>query len=597
MNNTSLQRTTRLYRRIFSYILPYWPILVLGILANALYASIDAGFTYMLKPFMNRGFIDKDMAFIQWIPLIIVVGIAARGVVHSGGSYCMTWVARKVIMVFRQRLFNHMIRLPARYYDQSTSGQLLSKLLYDVEQIAHVSADALTTFVQSACLVVGLLLVMFVISWQLSAFFLITVPFVALIVKFSNRRIRRVSRAVQESMGEVTQIAEEVIEGYRAVRIFGGENYEITKFNRATELSRRRDMKVAATQALNILGVECVVALGIAAIVLAVIHLSATISITAGGFFAIMAAMLQLIKPMKNLTTMNSIIQRGMAGAESVFNLLDEPLEPESGDKILDKVQGAICYQAVSFVYQDTEKTILHQISFEAKSGQTIALVGRSGSGKSTLVNLLPRFYEGFAGKITIDGVDIRELNLTHLRQQIALVSQNITLFNDTVANNIAYGLMGKVSREAIEEAAKNACALEFINDLPKGLDTLIGENGVLLSGGQRQRIAIARAILKNAPILILDEATSALDTESERYVQTALDAVMSNRTTLVIAHRLSTIEKANHILVMDEGHLVEQGTHHELLLADGYYAKLYRMQFVDGRVSNAAEVDRPLVV
>lgn len=586
MKTTTFQRTTHLYKRVFHYILPFWPMLLLGVLANMAYAGIDAGFTYMLKPFMNRGFIDKDMDFIQWVPLIIVVGIGLRGMVHAGGSYCMTWVARHVIKVFRQRVFAHMVHLPARYYDQSSSGQLLSKLLYDVEQIAHVSADTLTTFVQSVCLVIGLLSVMFIISWQLSLLFLITVPFVAVIVKYSNRRIRRVSRSVQESMGEVTHIAEEVIEGYRVVRIFGGETYEVNKFNQATELSRRRDMKVAVTQAYNVFGVELVVAIGISAIVYAVIHLSTVIPTTAGSFLAIIAAMLLLIKPMKNLTTMNSIIQRGLAGAESIFNLLDEPLEKERGQQVLQNVKGSISYQGVNFAYGAEEKLVLQNIDFTVEPGQTIALVGRSGSGKSTLVNLLPRFYEGFTGKIMIDGCDIQTLSLHSLRQQISLVSQQTTLFNDTIANNIAYGMLGNVDRYAIEQAAKAACAMEFIAALPQGLDTLIGENGVLLSGGQRQRLAIARAILKDAPILILDEATSALDTESERYVQTALDAVMKNRTTLVIAHRLSTIENADHILVMDAGKIVERGSHQNLLQQNGYYAKLYHMQFTEQRKS-----------
>lgn len=569
-----------LSRRLSTYIWPFWPVLAFGILANIFYSGTDAFFTYLLKPFMNKGFIDRDDQFLQYVPLIILVGITFRGIVSSVGGYCMTWVARNVVKVFRQQVFRHVLSLPAKYYDKTSSGQLLSKLLYDVEQISQVGAEALTTLVQSICLVIGLLVVMFIISWQLSLFFLGTVPFIALIVRYTNKRIRRVSHKVQESMGEVTDIAEESIEGYKVVRIFGGQDYEIKKFERATELSRQRDMKVAITKAYNICGVQIVIALGIASIIFVAIKLSSVILITAGGFLSIIAAMLQLIKPMKNLTTVTSVIQRGLAGAESIFNLLDVELEKDTGTGVLHKVQGRIGFHDVSFAYYPDSEPVLKQINFTIQPGQTVALVGRSGSGKTTLASLLPRFYDINQGMISIDDVDIQQLTLANLRQHIALVNQQVTLFNDTVANNIAYGYMGDVTEEQIIQAANAAHAMEFVEQFPQGIHTLVGENGVLLSGGQRQRLAIARAILKDSPILILDEATSALDTESERLIQAALEEVMRNRTTLVIAHRLSTIENADLIMVIDEGQIVEVGNHQQLLAKSGHYANLYHMQF-----------------
>ncbi|KTC87595.1 MULTISPECIES: lipid A export permease/ATP-binding protein MsbA [Legionella] len=577
MNKKPLGKTGPLYRRLLSYVKPFWPVLLLGIFANILYSVIDAGFTYMMRPFLDKGFIHIDLDFVKKIPFIVLIGITVRGLVSSLGSYCMTWVARSVVKVLRQRVFSHIVKLPADYYDEATSGQLLSKILYDVEQVAQVSADALTDFVQNTCLVIGLLTVMFVICWQLSLMFLLTIPFVGFIVAYTNKRVRRISHKVQKSMGEVTEIAGEVIDGYRVVRIFGGEQHEVEKFDRATEISRKNDMKVAVSKAINVSGVQFVIAVGIAVIILAAIQLSTVITITAGSFLAIIAAMLQLIKPMKTLTTLNAQIQRGLAGAESVFDLLDKPVESKKGKRLTKKARGAIGFEQVSYAYRQGQP-VLHEVSFNIAAGETVALVGHSGSGKTTIASLLPRFYELKKGRITLDGESISEMALDSLREQIALVSQNVTLFNDSLANNIAYGRFD-VSREQIEQAARFAFADEFIRRLPKGYDTRVGENGVLLSGGQRQRIAIARAILKDAPILILDEATSALDSESERYIQVALEQIMQTRTTLVIAHRLSTIKRANKIVVMNQGHVVEQGSHQQLLDLDGHYAQLYRVQ------------------
>lgn len=566
-----------LYRRLIIYIKPFWPMLLLGILANIVYSVIDAGFTYMMRPFFDKGFIDIDLNFIKKIPLMVLLGITCRGVVSALGSYCMTWVARSVVKALRQKVFLHIVRLPASYYDEATSGQLLSKILYDVEQVAQVSADALTDFVQNTCLVIGLLIVMMVICWQLSVMFLLTIPFIGILVNFTNKRVRRISHKVQKTMGEVTEIAAEVIEGYRVVRIFGSEQYEVNKFNQATEMSRRNDMKVAFSKAINVSGVQCIIALGIAMIIFASIKLATVIVVTAGSFLAIIAAMLQLIKPMKTLTTLNATIQRGLAGAESVFSLLDQVGESDEGRVFQQKARGEIRFSQVSFAYR-LGQMVLHDVDFCINAGETVALVGHSGSGKTTIASLLPRFYDVTCGKILLDNIPINELSLSSLREQISLVSQHVTLFNDTLANNIAYGRFD-VGREQIIAAAKFAYADEFIKTLPQGYDTRVGENGVLLSGGQRQRIAMARAILKDAPILILDEATSALDSESERYIQEALEKLMKNRTTLVVAHRLSTIKGADKIIVMQQGRIVEQGNHQQLLSMDGHYAQLHRIQ------------------
>ncbi|MCH9717435.1 MAG: lipid A export permease/ATP-binding protein MsbA [Gammaproteobacteria bacterium] len=566
-----------LYARLFEYVKPFWPVLVLGLFLSMLSAGIDAGFTYMMRPFLDKGLIELDMVFVKIIPLIILFGVMCRGIVSALEGYSMTWVARSVVNVLRQRVFAHILRLPADYYDEAPSGRLLSKILYDVEQVAQVSANALTDLVQNVCLVIGLLTVMMVICWQLSLMFLLTIPFIGILVNFTNKRVRRISHKVQASMGDVTSTASEAIEGYREVRLFRGEAREAKKFDAATERSRQQDMKVAVSKAINVSGVQAIIALGIAGIIFAAIQLQSVITVTAGAFLAIIAAMLQLIKPMKTLTTLNTVFQKGLAGAESVFRVLDEAKESTSGKAFDARIRGDIAFQSVSYAYRAGAR-VLHDVSFQVKAGQTVALVGHSGSGKTTLASLIPRFYAITEGDILIDNQAINSISLSSLREQIALVSQQVTLFDDTLANNIAYGCFD-ASREKIIRAAESAYASEFIDKLPDGYDTRVGENGVLLSGGQRQRLAIARAILKDAPILILDEATSALDTESEQYIQAALEQVMKHRTTLVIAHRLSTIQRADKIIVMHQGRVVEMGTHADLLAAGEHYARLYQAQ------------------
>lgn len=571
-----------LYKRLVTYSKQYWPWFIVAIGANMAYSGIDALFTYLMKPLLDKGFVDHDVTFLKWLPLLIIGLFALRSIMNLLGDYMMAKIARNIVLTFRQQIFDKLLHLPCKYYDQESSGQLLSLIVYNAAQVSSACTNALTQFVQSGFLALGLLVVMFTLSWKLSLLLLITGPVVAIAVKLSSKRLRELSRKAQDSMGDIAHVAEEAIEGYRVVRIFGGEAYERKKFYKAVKSSMSQELKTIVAKAAGTSSVQMV---GVFVLALLIYFATSTVGggqqLTAGGFAAMIAAMLALLKPVKDLTTLNALIQRGLAGAETVFEMLDNPDERDDGQHEVSRVQGAIEFKAVSFTYSTAVSPVLQNINFKVHPGQVVALVGRSGSGKSTIASLLPRFYDLEQGSIVIDNVNVFDYKLKNLRQQFALVSQHVSLFNDTIANNIAYGCLDReVSDEEIRVAAKAAHALEFIDQLPEGLNTMIGENGVLLSGGQRQRLAIARAILKDAPILILDEATSALDSESERHIQAALEAVMKNRTTLVIAHRLSTIESADNIIVMDGGRIIEQGTHRGLLAQNGYYTKLYDMQF-----------------
>ncbi len=574
--SAGLSNGVSLYRRLLSDVRPFWLAFSLAILGNVLYASTDAAFTYVFKPILDRGFVARDAAFIHWIPILLIGLFIMRAAGNLLSSCCMTWVGRSVVMHYRKRLFHHLLHLPAKDYDSRSAGELLSTLIYNVEQVAGACTDAFTVLVQSGCLVLGLFVVMFLNNWQLTLIFTITIPVIAVIVKYTSLRMRRLSTRIQETIGEVTHIAEEGIDGYKVVRTFSGQAYESAKFDIANKLNRRQEMKVVVTRALGGSAIQMVSAMVLAVLLYIVTMPNTAFTLSAGSFTSMVLAMFAMLKPMKNLTQVNSTIQKGLAAAQSIFVLLDTELEKDTGKKALPHARGSVAYHQVCFGYRDG-KSVLQDISFTIEPGQTMAIVGRSGGGKSTLVNLLPRFYDVSAGAILIDGVNIEELTLASLREQIALVSQEVTLFNDTIANNIAYGALRTVATEDIIQAAKAAHAMEFIEQLPQGLATKVGDKGVLLSGGQRQRLAIARALLKNAPILILDEATSALDTTSERIIQQALQALMASRTTLVIAHRLSTVQRADMILVVDRGRIIERGTHQTLLANEGYYASFYK--------------------
>lgn len=572
------------YSRLFKYVRRYWLSLVIAVIASAVYSGVDSWFVYFLKPLLNEGLVEKNRHFLTYAPFLVLLAFATRGLASFFSNYNIAVVSRNVIMRLRQDLFAHLQKLPARYYDHTTSGQVLSVILYSVEQIANASADVVTTSIQAGCLIIGLLFVMFTINWKLSLMYFIIIPCIAVIMRMASVRVRRLSLSIQDSMASLTHRAEENITGYKVVRVFDGQADEIDKFNHAALTNRRREMKVVAARSWSVSSVQL-----LAAVALSVTLYVATLDIaksffTPGSFVAMIAAMLALLKPMKELTTMQNKLYRGMAGAQTAFELLDEEPEVDSGTRTLQRAQGHIEFADVSFSYKP-DQPVLQNLKFTIEPGEIVALVGRSGTGKSTLVNLLPRFYAQFTGTINLDGVSIHDYQLADLRRQFAMVSQNVMLFNDTIANNIAYGRLASVSADEIYAAAKAAHVLPFVEQLPDGLNTLVGENGVLLSGGQRQRVAIARAILKDAPILILDEATSALDTESERFIQSALDDLMRKRTTLVIAHRLSTVEHADKIIVLEQGRIIEMGNHATLLAKEGSYAKLYKLQFKETEV------------
>lgn len=579
--NIKVSNAWHIYVRLFTYVRRYWLSLLIALAASMVYAGIDSWFVYFLEPLLNKGLIQKNHDFLKWAPLLVLIVFMMRGLASFFSSYNLASTSRNVITLLRRDIFSHLQRLPASFYDHTTTGHVLSVILYSVEQVANASADVLTTAVQSTFFIVGLLFVMLSISWKLTLLYFIIMPSIAFIMRSTSARVRRLSLAIQESMAELNHRAEENIEGYKVIRSFDGQVQEIAKFDKALQTNRSREMKVVAARSISVSSVQLVAAVALSfTLYVATMDIADSI-LSTGGFVSMIAAMLALIKPMKDLTQMQNKLYRGLAGAQSAFELLDQPPEVDEGTRSLQRTRGKIVFSQVNFAYKNGAN-VLQDLNLTIQPGEIIALVGRSGSGKSTFVNLLPRFYSDYDGEIFLDDLPIRDYRLADLRRQFSLVSQNVVLFHDTIANNIAYGRLEQVSEEEIRAAAKAANALDFIDQLPQGLHTLIGENGVLLSGGQRQRIAIARAILKNAPILILDEATSALDTESERHIQAALDSLMRNRTTLVIAHRLSTIEHADKIIVFDQGRILELGNHAELIEQKGYYARLHQMQFQD---------------
>ncbi len=573
---------SEIYRRLLRYARPHWRMFAIGIAGMAGFAAADVSFVALMRPLLDGSFVDKDPAIIKAMPWLILLLFVLRGVSAFASAFGMAWVGRQVIKTLRAELFGQYLRLPVAFFDQSSSGNLIAKLSYHTEQVAESTSNALTSVVRDGLTVIGLVSLMLYLEWRLACFILATGPLIAGLVSYVSHRFRRISTRIQDSMGDVTHVAEEAISGQRVVKLYDGVDYEEAHFATANEHNRHLHLKLVSTRAGSTATVQFIAAWAVAGIIFFATSPQMLDSMTPGTFVAFIGAMLSLLQPLKSLTTLNEKLQRGIAAAANIFELLNEPPEPQGGSATLDRAEGRIEFENLSFAYPGAEKPVLENLSLGVEPGQTVAFVGRSGSGKTTLLSLLPRFYDPSAGRILLDGLDIREYRLSSLRQQFALVDQNVTLFNDSIARNIAYGALSDATQAQIEAAARGAHALEFIQALPKGFQTQVGQNGVLLSGGQRQRLAIARALLKPAPILILDEATSALDNESERAVQQALNALMQGRTTLVIAHRLSTIQGADLIVVMDAGRIVETGRHDELLAKGGHYANLYNLQFSD---------------
>jgi subfamily B ATP-binding cassette protein MsbA len=577
--------------------MPYWHIFILVILAIIIMAVTDPVLAALIQPLLDGGFVNKDPATIQAMPLLLMLLVLIKGLAMLASQVGMTWVASRLVMDLRTGLFDKILTLPAAAFDNYSSGVLLSKVTYDVSRVMAAATDTLVILVRDSLAVLGLLAWMFYLNWQLSLIVFTVVPFIIGIVRFISKQLRGINLSIQAAMGEMTRILEEAISGHKLVKIFGGQHYEQTRFQVASNQVRQLEVKTQMTSGLSVFIVQMLTALALSIIVYIATRQSVTDNITVGGFVSLFTAMGMLFAPVKRLTKVNEQLQQGLAAAQSVFALLDQAAEtnelsqPSPVKKPPIRLVGKLKFQQLDFAYDKSHRPVLQAISLTIMPGETVALVGTSGSGKTTLAHLIPRFYPLANGQLFVDDIDINELPLRALRANIALVSQEVVLFNDSVAANIAYGEMAAVPREQIIAAAQSAYAMEFIEQMPNYFETIIGERGVKLSGGQRQRLAIARALLKNAPILILDEATSALDSQSELQIQKSLEQLKSGRTTIIIAHRLSTIARADRIVVMEQGRIVESGTHTELLEKSGIYTKLYQRANQVDELNNRREI------
>ncbi|MGN5520006.1 lipid A export permease/ATP-binding protein MsbA [Halopseudomonas sp. Lyrl_26] len=575
--------SARIYLRLLGYVRPYWIPFAISILGFVIFASSQPAMAWMLKYFVD-GLTEGASAQFLGVPLIwgfplfIILVALYQGIGSYLGNYFIAKVSLGVVHDLRTALFDNLLTLPNRYFDNNNSGHLVSRVTFNVTMVTGAATDAIKVVFREGLTVIFLFGYLLWMNWKLTLVLMAVLPLIGLMVNSTSKKFRKQSKKIQTAMGDVTHVTSETITGYRVVRSFGGEDYESQRFHRASENNRQRGLKMVRTGAVFTPTLQLATYGAMAGVMFLVLFLRG--DATAGDLVSYITAAGLLPKPIRQLSEVSANIQKGIAAAESIFEQLDEEPEQDTGTIERDRVTGRIEVNNLTFGYPGSDKPVLQDISFTVEPGQMVALVGRSGSGKSTLANLIPRFYTHEQGQILIDGVAVEKYRLRNLRRHIALVTQHVTLFNDTVANNIAYGDLAGAPRDAVIAAAEAAYAREFIEQLPQGFDTLVGENGVLLSGGQRQRLAIARALLRDAPILILDEATSALDTESERHIQAALDRVMQGRTALVIAHRLSTIEKADIIMVMDQGRIVERGSHAELMALNGYYARLHSMQF-----------------
>ena len=570
------------YKRLLTYVKPHKLAATFAIIGMLGYAAMDGLFVYLMDPFIEQGLTAKNQEVMKWAPVVVILLVLFRGVFNFVSSYCLANVGSHVVMAIRKELFAKLLHLPVSFHDQHSTGELISKITFDAEQVQTAITKALITIVREGAFVIFLVINMLIASWQLSLLFILVVPIVAGIVSIVSKRFRVIAKRIQDAMGGVTRASEQMVKGHKVIHSFGGQEIEQQRFADVNNRNRQQRVKMDATKALSVASIQIIAASAIA-MVLAAIGFKLVEPISTGAFVSLLTAMMMMLRPLKQLSNVNVELQRGIAAAKSIFDILDLENEKDTGSKTLEKCQGHITIEGLSFAYPNTERNILNDLTMDIKPGQSVALVGRSGSGKSTLSNLLPRFYDTYTnGDIKLDGLSVNTFDLTWLREQFAIVSQQVVLFNDTIENNITYGYKGDITSEKLQNIVEQSHVWEFVKDLPEGLQTIVGEDGVMLSGGQRQRIAIARALLKNAPILILDEATSALDTESEKLIQHALNDLMKGRTSIVIAHRLSTIENSDVIYVLDKGQIIESGSHAELIEKQGAYLALQKMQAND---------------
>jgi len=573
-------RAKAVYSRLWRYVMPHKLIGLVAVIAMASTAAVETAMVWMLEPLTDEALVAKNLETVMWLPFGFFGIFIGRGLAGFATEYSLGWIGRSVISNLRRDVFRKFLTLPCGFIETHSTGPMLSRMTYNVEMVAESVTTVVTVAVRDLLTVFAAMGLMIYQSPRLFVFVMILLPIIAAIIQFLGKAFRRYSGRIQDSVGEVTQVTDEVLTGNRVVKIFGGYDYELERLIEVDEWNRRQNLKMIRTRSLGVAVTQVIFGAGVAGVIYAAGIESINGQLSPGGFISFFGAMMLMLQPLRRITNINATLQRGIAAGDSLFKIIDEPDEVDTGSYRADRIRGTVEFRHVGFSYNDNKSSVLADVSFKVEAGKSIAIVGHSGSGKSTLIGLLPRFYDADSGEILLDGRPVTDYELGNLRANISLVSQDIVLFNDSIENNLAYGQLRHKSRAEILQAAEAAHVMDFVRELPEGFETVVGDRGILLSGGQRQRVAIGRALLKNAPVLILDEATSSLDTKSERRIQEALDKLMQDRTTLVIAHRLSTVEKADQIIVLEQGRIVESGTHRELVNAGGLYAGLYRMQF-----------------